>query len=704
MINKMLLFRKNKICLESRSYCKSQENDYFIIAAICRDIEQFGFTFDKDLADYLAICCDDLTDFYNELVQGLKELTGANVEYHCLYPNFPEQVREKSSIDLRYNAILHYLAPNVFTQFGEAEQTSPLKYDSKNLTKLTCGDFSDVKELFNNLVSSKTNISAQDKADIQAFIEHNPTDWWCSLPDIIPNKEVAGFISKQLYDYDHFEIIPLYLKTATDVLRFITALSNGDESLATQTHYHKMNRPTRRLIMDCLAACGDTLIEDMFSHRGAWLRIGEIIHPGEFKNQKYDKVREAFSALRNNQATSFSGEIEKLFNENLPAAAVLRLMDRPGEFARKLDRILRTYKNNQMFLRQVINAFNCCANKVSIPVLLQVLEHFKNRNNDDDIRVFFPKGKIAKVYFIDKKRDYIPEQYCQSIRKICRNAIREQLRGRSFLGKVYIDPELKNYIVPFNQRSASFAKIPLTRGSRVSIKQDTKVLRSFIYWTNNKKKRIDVDLSAVLYDRDWNSLDRCSYINLKTQNNEAIHSGDIIDGGPVAGEGVAEFIDLNLEKMEQCGVRYIAFQVNNYTDIKYSEMTNCSFGWMERKDVFSGKVFEPSTVKNRIDLTTDATIACPVIFDLAERQFIWCDMAVKNNEYYPNNVENNLTTTTAVYYAMTNLRKPNLFDLAALNATARGEIVNTKEEADIIFSVNEGITPYDTDIIVSDLL
>ena len=117
---------------------------------------------------------------------------------------------------------------------------------------------------------------------------------------------------------------------------------------------------------------------------------------------------------------------------------------------------------------------------------------------------------------------------------------------------------------------------------------------------------------------------------------------------------------------------------------------------MEREDVDSGEIFEPTTVKMKIDLTAEGTVAIPVIFDCVERKFIWCDMnlGIERSYYGGNNLESNLSGVTATCYAMANLNKPNIYDLAMLNAKARGNVVSDRNQADIIFS-NDTTTPYE---------
>lgn len=704
MINEMLLRRENKVYIDAEvSKDEVSRVSMARVAAIERDIQQLGYSLSAELATKIAYYAKNnvfIKEFYTELVGYLKEFCGANVEYRCMYPNFPQQVKDMDWRELHLNAIVHYLFPQWLPEYEKAPDFPLFETPKKNL--LTVGTYEDIIRIFKNLVNSKTNISDQDKKDILAFTVADK-NWSSYLPETIPHREVKSVIASCLYRDDLGSLIPYYLSTATDVLRFVVSLSNGDESLAAETRFEKMNRRTRRLIMDCLAGCGNTLTEDMMRYQGAWKRLGEIIHPGEFKQEKYEKVRAAFEAVRDNvsKPLSFAAQVEQQLLTGYLDSALELLKTRPGEFARKLAYLLRTFSSDG---DKIIRAFKKVAGQVSVPVLLQVKNYFENENTSP-IRVFFPKGKLAKVYFRDNDVPEIEGRWRRYIITICEDALVNQFQKRPNLGKVYIDPQLKNYVIPFSQRSASNGKKALTRGSRIDIDPKVNILRGFIHWTNNAcSERQDIDLSAIIYDADWDELDHCSYMKLRSAQSGLTHSGDITNGGPVDGKGVAEFLDIDIHKAETTGARYIVFQIHNYTSTNFSDMAHCSFGWMERPDDWSGETFEPSTVQNKIDLTAETQIACPVIFDLKERQLIWCDMAAPARDYHPNNLENNLTTTTAIYYAMCNMKEPNLRDLVILHTVARGEWVRNKEEADTIFSVDEGITPYDLSTIMGELL
>lgn len=69
-----------------------------------------------------------------------------------------------------------------------------------------------------------------------------------------------------------------------------------------------------------------------------------------------------------------------------------------------------------------------------------------------------------------------------------------------------------------------------------------------------------------------------------------------------------------------------------------------------------------------------------------------------------NNVESNLTSVAAVCYSMVHMAKPNLYDLIDLHIRARGKRVEEKENADIVFDTDSGVTPFDMELIMAEYL
>lgn len=75
---------------------------------------------------------------------------------------------------------------------------------------------------------------------------------------------------------------------------------------------------------------------------------------------------------------------------------------------------------------------------MSTPVLLQVREHFLHRSEHADVRVFFPKGSLAKCHSERNDLPDIDERYCQEVVRICENALVKIYGQREPMGKVYL--------------------------------------------------------------------------------------------------------------------------------------------------------------------------------------------------------------------------------------------------------------------------
>ena len=254
--------------------------------------------------------------------------------------------------------------------------------------------------------------------------------------------------------------------------------------------------------MELLSGCPN-IEEDMLRYKERWIRIGERIHPSEFECSRhileYDKAICAFDNLRNNKKIeTFGNKVELALAYGDYTSAIAEFVKRPGEFARRLDQLLRNADDKTA----IIDSFRLVADKVSTPVLLQLREHFSHRS----------ENALVGIY-----------------------------SHRETMGKVYLSESYRNYVVPFSQRSASKSLKTIVRGSRLPIQGQTNVIRAFIWWTNmdgsglddDTRGRVDIDLSAAMFDEQWNYMEHISYTHLKSEKYNSCHSGDIVNGGPV---------------------------------------------------------------------------------------------------------------------------------------------------------------------------
>lgn len=703
--NSFYLQRKNKIMVnkENNTLC----SEY--VSTALKNIEILGYTFSPELVDVcLTLSKDNFVSLYEYVVSQLKEMVGQR-NYKPLFVNFPDNLMEIEQAEAYMSGVKTY---NPIHQ--EEERFRWPLFDRYDLKVIDLGIEEDFYEMFKGLVSANIAISPSDKEFVSYVIKNYET---IDLPDQIPNKENLSYITSNLLQEGKILVNQLskFYKTATDVLRLATSLSGGDVSLATNTRFKKFKRSERRMLLGLLESC-KSLDEDMHRYKERWIRLGEILHPGEMKD-RFPKAYKTFTKLRNNdKIETYASKVERFIKEKDYKQAINLLKTRPGELARRIDALLRL--SNDPY---VVNSFSSVADQVSTVMLLGIMSHFEHRNDELKSRIFFPKGVIAKATAIDNKLSPIDISYCDEIVDICKRTLKDRFGKLESFGKVYIDEKLKGYNVPFAMRSASKALKTIARGSRLPLGEGNTV-RLFTHWKEPKNDRVDIDLSCVFYHDDWKYHSQVSWTNY-VSGDMCHHSGDITS----APNGASEYIDIDIEKALEKTVRYAVVNLYSFTHQPYKDLPECFTGWMMREYPKSGEPYEARTVQNKFDVTSDKENCIPVIIDLFDRKAIWVDLTYDHypnyhNTNYHNTYDNAYSTfygksvsgntvestrkgVAVVMQAFVEAHKPNLYDLFLLHALSRAEeIVDDVEMADTVFSVDKGITPFDYEDIISKYL
>ena len=687
MMNAIYLRRRSKVILPDGEGATPLN----VLASLQKNLEALGFLLAEDVVERLKTMSPLQVDaFYQRLVKDLRAMVGAHRPFKPMYPNFPAQVMALTEAELYFNAILHYWTQKLPPH--EAEEREPLQ-DQPKRRLIRLGSREDFEGILTLLARSAAPFSPQDKEDVKWFVAQYRDGVTRLLPAQMPSKENVAVLGAELIrnTADADATVGRHIKTATDVLRLAVAMSGGDVSLAAACKFGKFRRAERALLLGWVERAGNRT-EDMLRWKPRWIRLGERLHPGEYAN-RFPQAVAAFDTLRNDRPfETFNGKVEAGIRRKDTAAVMDLLAARPGELARRLDHLARTAPD----AAAVIGRFKEQAEKVSTPVLLQALTHFRLRDEAAPLRVFFPKGSVAKLYATAELPPVLPAGVAAELSAVCEHALVARFAKLPPLGPCYVDPRLKNYLVPFSQRSASKSLRTLVRGSRLPL-PDCMTLRFFVWWKNGKS-RVDIDLSAAMYDAAFGYVDTLAYYNLK--NFGAHHSGDIVD----APKGAAEFIDIDLAKCQEKKVRYVVMCLNSFTQQPYCDLPECFAGWMGRHAPASGEIFEPKTVVDKVDVAADSKMCLPAIFDLAGREVVWADIALEGSPRFANNVRNNLSGVSLMLRAVTQLRKTDLHTLFGLHVRARGEAVSDPETAQTVFSVDRGVTPFDLDRITAEYM
>jgi len=660
------------------------------------NIMNLGFVMSAPLFDAVASLSDKkIEKFATGMVRELKYLVGANVRYQPMYPNFPQQVIEADDYELLYNALLHYWS------FGEIlpeyeEKAREFSFEKIKLKTIGLATQAEFDAILTKLLSSADSISDEDKEIIEWFNENHP-NFESLVPSTIPHKEnmslVAGMRVKQGDD------ITSLVKTGTDVMRVYAYLSDADVSLTDKVKFKSMPKKVRRqLTLSLEKVLND---EDLARRPNEFVRMSHSLHVGDFSNEVWQKVNKVRDNKRRGEIETFSGKIESAIIAKDFLGASKMLKSRPGEFARRISELIDKSGEVEAILRD----FTAVVDHVPTRVLAQVWGYVNSRRTKNDKMFVMPKGASTQNAMVIKKpKNAWSSKTVDDFEKVIRDSLLSRFSKLDKLGKVYVDPALMGCPLPTQMRSTSKAVKTLARGTRMPFGDDKGTLRFFIYW-----KGMDIDLSATFHGEDFEMRDQVSYTNLRSEVVKAYHSGDITR----APTGASEFIDIDIDSALAAGHRYVAMNVYVFNGPSFAEHEICYAGWMTRSKPKSNEIYDPKTVVQKADLTSESRNAIPAVFDLQTREVIWLDMSTSGRLGYSfesswgrtgrnikwrggNNVEANKATTSEMieFFTMRN-NKISLYELFETHGAARGELVTNRDEADYVFAWDGDTTPFD---------
>ena len=665
-------------------------NDYLdnriAVSSVQAHLMQFGYMLSEDA--FLALSKSDLSiisEFNNEAITYLKNVLGGKRNYTALYKNFPQEVMSLSDSQLFWNAIRHYWSNGTWEPTAPALEKE-IKFEKIKYTILENGSEESFDKIFTNLVSINTSLTPTDLEVVKWFVTSNRK---LVFPDKIPFKENLCTLAGMGLD------IPV--KTVTDVLRIAVHLSGGDISLPAVPNkmvkasawttmkvaniardlfkFRKFKRAERKYILSLLEKTNFDE-KEMVLKSERWLRLGEILHPGEYKD-KFPKSYKAFNAIRNEKVISWYGLVEKAFDSSFENGLTI-LATRSGEYVRRLDALVR---KNPKGLELIMKHFKEASKKASNKVLFEVYDHFTKRDEAVTDRSVFVKGARKKTELpalpaIDKK-------IINVINETIFDSLKEKFSQLTPLGNCWIDEELKKIPLPTNMRSMNFSTKPTVRGSRIPFDNPSaKVIRPFIHWMD-KNAHEDLDLSVTFIGSK--SKEVVSFHNLR--NEYSTHSGDVRHRkGPCA-----EYVDIDIAKAIKKGFKYAAIDVRNFQG-RGLDSVECMFGLMERKFPESNSSWLPETISNCQSLESPFSNTLAVILDLIAKEYIMVDLDSTGIPI----ASSNATQTEKLIESFIKLPAVSVYDLVLLHVEARGKQVTlVSHNVDTYFKYEDFITSYE---------
>ncbi|GGD70020.1 hypothetical protein GCM10011514_37600 [Emticicia aquatilis] len=369
----------------------------------------------------------------------------------------------------------------------------------------------------------------------------------------------------------------------------------------------------------------DKACEIMHPKRGMWIRFIRALRLAEYsKRVGFENLAALLDTFYNKTYEVWQGKVNHYRLKSDDVETFRLLKQRPGLFARSL------FANMLWFgADETLAAFSEVIDKVPARLVFTLNMYAQNYFNPNSTRAVKPLGGVAKHIPANQLLDmYDAEQLAamqSKIEDLCLLAMKKRFEKIENPNKtMFIDPQLFKIPVAIGDRSDSIQDLPVALvGTRFAVEGDT--VRLFMQWGQGlPAQHMDMDLSCqIAYD---NSLDFCSYSQLRTKGCK--HSGDMRSIPNRV--GTAEYIDLNISKLEQEGAKFVSFVCNAYSN--GSITPNMIVGWMNsnhpmRISESTGVAYDPSCVQHQVRITQG--LAKGLVFgvlDVKNREIIWLEM------------------------------------------------------------------------------
>lgn len=675
----VIALQRGMLYIHNDAPVEPEDHVELLVHSVHAELINLGYMLDSAGILYLMSALrEDIIRYHDEVVAYLTYIKGDG-NYRPLYDGFPQQVMEMSEAELFVNAIRHYRSngewvPNAYTQ----SKPTAFEYPSYKVLR-PCSE-AEFNRIFTDILSVNQSITPMDKEVLTWFRMNRPAGWVMAyMPKEIPFKENLCFVL-ELFD---FEFVPF---TYTDILRTATYMSGGDVSLAESTRFHLTNKQRIRIMqMLEFKTRGNNRegqefldsLEDLKKHRNKWLALFNHIHADSkrFRKPEYANAKRVVELLRfhADKIHTWNSKVENL---SLLSDRLKFLMQRPGEFARRLNGLISacctsvTWPN--MIGCKTLSSFRLVSDKVSNKVLFELYAYFEGRREDQKQRTIFIKGARKPVKLTPLEA--LPKGVVDQVQQAILDAVKQKLQSWPELGKVIIDEKLKNIPLPTNMRSISETDTPVVRGTRMPINVDhTKTVRFYVHWKDERGTE-DLDLSATLLGLgqritvSWNGL-------YKLGGNECLvaHSGDV----RYRKGDCAEYIDINIKELRKQGLRYVLVDVRNFNGRSLKSL-NPAFGYMEREHPESNDTWVPRTVAASWRLQSETQACIAVMIDLETMEYVPLD--IDSNSITATGDTESLLTAMRVYMEPPKL---SVYDLVSWHAESRGaEVVEQAEEGE----------------------
>ena len=524
------------------------------------------------------------------------------------------------------------------------------------LKELRLFTLEDMRRVFNSSLTSSTPLDGTQRDSLSILMQEFP------LPEDvkITMKETAMLVVKMLVEQGRDEETMRFMKTPTDVLRYLwfekTGYAQIIEPKTLVAHAHKLyshiwpplhrganaaaeTKKRLRLKYDrkacarvarwlnALPVTAEQAAEMMNPKRGMWVRMIHALRLGEYsRKQGFERLAELLDVFYKQEYTTWQGRVDKARMANKPTVTLDLLKERPGLFARSLFSTMLRFGS-----KKVLNAFSEVADEMPARLLLSLGNaadlYFDPKSERiaspiTGSKVVIEKNPLMALYSEDELK-----AMAAAVNDLYKNFMARRFAAQPTEAKsIFIDPMLYNIPVSVGDRTTTIQDTSCAlMGTRFPVEGDS--VRLFLQWGAGLHAQwLDMDLSCHISLPDG-KVAECAYYNLKCVG--AKHSGDFQYVPEMV--GTAEYIELSLPELEKAGAKFVTFTCNAYSCGALSP--NLMVGWMNSANPMkisekTGVAYDPSCVQHIVRVS-EGNLSKGLVFgvlDVAKREIVWLEM------------------------------------------------------------------------------
>lgn len=302
-------------------------------------------------------------------------------------------------------------------------------------------------------------------------------------------------------------------------------------------------------------------------------------------------------------------------------------------------------------------------------VLYQLMSTVMADNEEARTFTFYAKNRIKKhaetEYEARWRKSRLNDATKKLVHDTCFEKIANHYRNAESFGKVYVADNFYKVALPVNtSASGKGIDVPPT-GTRLPITAPN--IRTFVHWEN----AFDIDSSVVAYDEDGKVITTMNFCNYSGK----YFGNDLLFSGDVTSDKGTEYFDLKLEGLKKKDVSKVLFTFHGYCSTLDRGTIYC--GYQQKTDLMT-KAWDPKNIELKMHVKGEKRAYIGFIVDIDTNEIVVLNLMTDDDSRVVRGTEGELVSS---YFDNSKLEL-NMGLIAAL----RGELVETPEEADVVFA------------------